>query len=129
MNPEIKAKWLAALRSGEYKQGQGTLRCGDSFCCLGVLSDLHAKETGVGRWKMVGGDEDSIQYEYIPTKEALWGDMDLPPVDVRDWAGLDGCNPTVAVEDDGEQVFTDIAELNDGGLSFAVIADLIEQRL
>lgn len=37
MNPELKAKWVAALRSGEYRQVSGRLRKGDGFCCLGVL--------------------------------------------------------------------------------------------
>ena len=36
LNPEAKAKWVAALRSGKYKQGHGRLRDGDTFCCLGV---------------------------------------------------------------------------------------------
>jgi hypothetical protein len=40
MNPEIKAKWIAALRSGEYAQGRYALRDGDHFCCLGVLCDV-----------------------------------------------------------------------------------------
>lgn len=41
MNPEIKAKWLEALRSGNYKQGTGRLRKADnSYCCLGVLCDV-----------------------------------------------------------------------------------------
>lgn len=35
-----RKKWLAALRSGEYKQAKGTLRVGSphgaSYCCLGV---------------------------------------------------------------------------------------------
>ena len=43
MNPEIKKQWVAALRSGEYRQGQGSL-CAEGFdgfgyCCLGVLVD------------------------------------------------------------------------------------------
>lgn len=37
MNPELKGKWVEALRSGEYKQGQFTFRNGDRYCCLGVL--------------------------------------------------------------------------------------------
>src|ERR1700722_19140718 len=39
MDPALKAKWVAALRSGEYKQGDGKLhnRTDDSYCCLGVL--------------------------------------------------------------------------------------------
>ena len=40
MNPEIKARWVAALRSGKYKQTKGFLRCDESFCCLGVLCDV-----------------------------------------------------------------------------------------
>lgn len=33
-------QWIEALRSGEYKQGQGTLYCHNRFCCLGVLCNL-----------------------------------------------------------------------------------------
>lgn len=41
MNGELKAKWLEALRSGRYKQGQGRLRDeSNQFCCLGVLCDV-----------------------------------------------------------------------------------------
>jgi hypothetical protein len=40
MNPEIKEKWLKALRSGEYAQGKCQLRRWNSFCCLGVLCDV-----------------------------------------------------------------------------------------
>lgn len=44
MNPEVKALWLNALRSGEYQQGTGKLKQtygGDQrYCCLGVLCDL-----------------------------------------------------------------------------------------
>lgn len=38
INPEFKAKWIAALRSGEYTQGIANLYTdeSDSFCCLGV---------------------------------------------------------------------------------------------
>lgn len=40
MDPEYKAKWIAALRSGDYKQTQGTLRRDEACCCLGVLCSL-----------------------------------------------------------------------------------------
>jgi len=41
MDPEIKRKWVEALRSGEYEQTSGLLRTsGNKFCCLGVLWDL-----------------------------------------------------------------------------------------
>jgi hypothetical protein len=38
MDAELKAKWIAALRSGEYEQGKGNLRARNgTYCCLGVL--------------------------------------------------------------------------------------------
>jgi hypothetical protein len=40
MNTELKTKWLAALRSGEYTQTSGSLRDNDGHCCLGVLCDV-----------------------------------------------------------------------------------------
>lgn len=42
MNAKLKAKWLKALRSNSYKQGQSCLVSSDGmeFCCLGVLADI-----------------------------------------------------------------------------------------
>lgn len=40
MDPIVKAKWLEALRSGEYKQTQKTLYSEGAYCCLGVLCDI-----------------------------------------------------------------------------------------
>jgi len=38
MDKELKAKWIAALRSGEIKQAKGWLLASDgAMCCLGVL--------------------------------------------------------------------------------------------
>lgn len=46
MDPEAKAKWVAALRSGKYKQTQLALyrpvpgRYPAGYCCLGVLNEV-----------------------------------------------------------------------------------------
>lgn len=38
MKADLKEKWVAALRSGDYKQGECALRSTeDRYCCLGVL--------------------------------------------------------------------------------------------
>lgn len=38
---ENQREWLAALRSGDFKQGQGTLRdCEGGYCCLGVAAKV-----------------------------------------------------------------------------------------
>ena len=35
-----RAKWIAALKSGKYTQGQGCLRKNGKYCCLGVAADV-----------------------------------------------------------------------------------------
>lgn len=52
MKKEIADRWVAALESGEYKQGQRRLRCNDEYCSLGVLCDLYSKETGI-EWAII----------------------------------------------------------------------------
>lgn len=51
MKPDEKAAWVAALRSGKYEQGKGTLCSADRhYCCLGVHSEIKKvakKETPV----------------------------------------------------------------------------------
>lgn len=57
---QVYRHWIKALRSDEYKQHRGALRGlrGDSFCCLGVLCDLAAKDGGP-QW------EDSFFMNYV----------------------------------------------------------------
>jgi hypothetical protein len=42
LDPEFKAQWIAALRSGEYKQGHCKMYnpTDSSYCCLGVAYQL-----------------------------------------------------------------------------------------
>lgn len=47
LEPDFKAYWVEALRSGEYKQGKYLLKKGDKFCCLGVACDLLAPDAWV----------------------------------------------------------------------------------
>jgi hypothetical protein len=37
---ELKNRWVAALRSGEYEQGRLKLKVDDKYCCLGVLAEV-----------------------------------------------------------------------------------------
>jgi hypothetical protein len=134
MKPEVKKKWLKALRSGKYEQAQGRLHEDSKFCCLGVLCDLHAKETG-RKWKLLeedthGGDE---EYSYMD-------EGDLLPKMVMRWAGLrkhattSGNDVKIKHVADAEPVedtdnITSLAELNDDGCTFEEIADFIEAQL
>ncbi len=114
MNPEIKAKWVAALRSGEYKQATGRLRVDDSFCCLGVLCDLHAKFTGTVWWQ-----NENRQFEYKGQRQIL-------PEPVIEWAAIP--------HEFGDNIYLHhkricLSAENDEGVSFAEIADIIEREL
>jgi hypothetical protein len=40
MKSELKDEWVRALRSGDYKQGNGALLKDGKYCCLGVLADI-----------------------------------------------------------------------------------------
>jgi hypothetical protein len=45
MDPDVKQRWVQALRSGEFVQGTGALRTplpegGFAYCCLGVLCEI-----------------------------------------------------------------------------------------
>lgn len=113
MNERVKKLWIEALTSGEYEQGVGCLRRGDSFCCLGVLCDLHRKEMK-GKWKTEDG-LDSDVYVYQDSEVIL-------PGSVQDWAGLDHYNPVLPLG-------SSLAQQNDNGKSFPEIAKLIEANL
>lgn len=124
MNPEAKALWLAALRSGDYKQAQGNLAAINTregtigFCCLGVLCDV-AMRNGV-----------DVEARYVPGSHGglitYNSSVGVLPGAVQDWAGLSVPNPTLS---DGE-ISTAAAIWNDGyDASFEKIADLIEASL
>lgn len=76
MNPEIKALWIAALRSGEYEQGVAALNSENKFCCLGVLCELAVKEGGIVQ---VSDRKGIVSYD---------GYSAYLPDSVREWAGV-----------------------------------------
>lgn len=120
MNQAIKAQWLAALRSGAYKQTTGMLRKDNGYCCLGVLCDL-ASKTGIGTWSGLGRFE--VPYFIADDGRSI----DLLPHAIVAWAGLNACDPSI----NGGS----LSEYNDGTSkvgrehTFAEIADLIEAHL
>lgn len=132
MNPEWKAPWVSALRSGTYSQGHRRLRRLESFCCLGVLCDLFI-EKGLGTWR-----NGAVIMPFVP---------ELPDDDCDE---LDDQGNSLQVEEDllpvyvaqtasvPKEVQLHLANLNDGQtsqgepndpLSFPQIADWIEENL
>jgi len=115
VNKRVKKKWLKALRSGEYVQGRGALcQVGgdyDTFCYLGVLTDLYLLEKGEG-WDARPGEG------YL-----RFGDWyaALPP-SVSEWAGLATSDPQLGAA-------SGTAWNDRMGASFSKIADMIEEEL
>lgn len=124
MNKGIKAKWVAALRSGKYEQTHGALRDGDKgFCCMGVLCNLHA----IANPKFAAKQKDPYTYD---------GKQGLPSRTVTDWAGISETE-RVKYELAGEDVLVSykgnlkrLSALNDEyRLSFKQIANIIDRCL
>lgn len=46
MDKKLAMKWVKALRSGKYKQGQvGRLKSESGYCCLGVLCEIEGMKS------------------------------------------------------------------------------------
>jgi hypothetical protein len=120
MNPEIKAQWLADLRSDEFAQATGYLRDQDAYCCLGVLCKQAAAAGVVTETR---DEEDTFRYG---------GAIGALPDEVVDWAGLDDTDPYVDFAPaEGDETFREsLSSINDDyKKNFREIADLIEAQL
>lgn len=99
---DFKKKWLEALRSGEYKQGVGTLydKVTNAHCCIGVACYLH---NGVNA-NLCGFLPQSGVSGYSALPDAISGGF-------------------------SNDVTAQLITMNDSGKSFAEIADWIEKNL
>lgn len=108
MPKELLTKWLAALRSGKYKQALGLLKRDEGYCCLGVLQM-----------------ETDGQVEVTRLSNGVWASRGLP---TPDWYK----NHNIALI--GHSCFTPYlpklkntaSKANDIGFTFDSIADAIE---
>lgn len=134
MDPNIKAQWVAALRSGEYRQGKSVLHSADTgqYCCLGVLCDLAVKAGAIvpGRHEYNSDADADIEVYGVDGHRQGRGGVTLPD-EVVAWAGLEDDSPNIyMVEEDGEEYPQDLTELNDDHeYTFVQLADLIEEQL
>lgn len=108
MLTENQTRWLAALRSGDFKQGHSYLRtCKDEFCCLGVAAEMFKP--------------DDLEPEPRGALLAYDGEACLAPqyvvntLNLRDFLG--------SARDPSEYA---LSSMNDAGKTFAEIADIIE---
>lgn len=94
---EFKTKWVAALRSGEYKQCESQLhdRRDNKYCCLGVACAV----TGV----TIPEDEQYIPLDFPEVPDLIKGQTELTEIltDMNDW---------------GQQSFSEIADYIEANL-------------
>lgn len=107
MKQEILNRWVKALRSGEYKKCIGNLKSGNRHCVLGVLCDLHARETG-NKW------EGSC---YLMDASSL-------PGEVVEWAGLPKKDPSLRHDGKRSTCIT-LNDCDEYKLSFKELATLL----
>lgn len=103
LDPEFKKKWVAALRSGEYKQGKTHLykSASDTYCCLGVAGAI----CGVPLKSM---DNNPFFWE-----REIVGDVSNYPMRLAE----------------GMPNIKELMKMNDDEESFSEIADYIETNL
>lgn len=147
-NQDVIRRWVDALRSGKYKQGEGALvtvefpedggERKEYHCCLGVLCEL-AAEAGVAT-----RSESSVK------AHGGWvtfnGETGMPDYKVMEWAGVSQWMVDSPEPQRGQQIIPDcdcgvcknipvgrqrsgLSALNDNhGTPFNVIADLVEKE-
>ena len=113
MKKELKEKWVAALRSGNYQQGRYALkRTNNTYCCLGVLCE-------------VGGET----FEFQPPSELI----DYPTAcQLKRFPYQTAYLPSQLYTEFGldKQITRELIALNDDkGLTFSEIADYIEANI
>lgn len=125
MRKEIRDKWLQALRSGSYSQTKDTLHAAEGgLCCLGVLCDLAVIAKVIPSAKAI---ERERHYDHGGVSHGGWEydeQMDILPTSVQAWAGISDSAGSYPTQDgEGSEC---LATMNDSGMSFKEIADVIE---
>lgn len=141
MNPALKTHLLSTLRSGRYTQTTEQLRNDTGFCVLGVMTDLAFQAGHPGHWEFSPTSSCylpqifGITYtdQQLPLPLLTFYELDRPargfevPLTHAPDHVLRAINTQLETELHYQRSETVIlSDLNDSGLSFALLADLIE---
>lgn len=143
MDPALKARWINALLSGDYKQGQGLLRdARNGHCCLGVLCDVLKDEVG-GTWEQMNDGSYKFVLPEDGREDQPFVTAGLPEVIVSmtgvsslgDFAVeaeasevLDFQYIKAGGDDDDRYGYSSLSSMNDDGEPFEVIAKVIDRH-
>ena len=128
MNPEIKKRWVEALRSGEYEWGTTRLRVevkesGEMmYCPLGVLCDLYSKDMSI-KWARYYDRHARGGFVFYQ----IHGSIDFLPPQIVEWAEVEDLDPDL----EGRlEEFSTVSEMHDSAhYSPEDIAGFIEAQL
>ena len=129
MRKEVAKKWIKALRSGKYKQGQEYLKYYNQkhqprHCCLGVLCELYNDEMKKNHKKTLSIKTD---FDGSPLKNGYVkfdGKHDFLPSVVRKWAGIKNRDGKI-----NRGSYNSLAGMNDSGKTFKTISNVIEKNV
>ncbi len=125
MNANAK-KWVAALRSGKYKQAEGALNVNGSFCCLGVACELAMEDLGLIKRQRTPDLASNGSYNYGSVGDYALSFGTLPHA-VVDWLGL-RTESGAWLEDIGPSCGSLVAANDQLHLNFEQIANIIESE-
>jgi hypothetical protein len=121
--------WIAALKSGAYRQAKGILRKGDTYCCMGVACDLISKEGWIEHdggfgysFPVEKGEIMSTQEYVLPTIRRMYGGMG--PLGIYVGGQFpDGAKATMNIKQ------LALTGLNDMGATFDEIAEILTKAM
>ncbi len=119
MDKDLKARWVTALRSGEFEQGTGYLSEGGRYCCLGVLCRVAEPELDSAGVRVVVADR-----MYVDGNHGVLTDDVAAILGMPNGSGVLNDMPT-----DEYGGHPELSALNDSGATFDQIADVIEYAL
>lgn len=152
MIKEVADRWAAELRSGNYAQTKGALhvvlsnvsRRPEGFCCLGVLCEIAVRDgiIDLPEQDPYEGNGESIVYDNYEGNQSLPGDLVI-----NDFAGLKSDTGMGVTYGDIKEFISDrnmirsifgnefphddyqtsLVDLNDVGVPFTTIADIVEK--
>lgn len=130
MNANAK-KWVAALRSGKFKQGKNRLHFIDddgvsSYCCLGVPCEMYAAEIEIGR--VVQDAHTRYSSEVIGKEVTYGGRAGTLPFQVMEWLGIKPSVGNAVTFPAGASPHSLVHANDNHHMSFDQIADLIEEH-
>lgn len=120
MNPVIKARWVKALRSGDYQQIRGYLHANDRFCCLGVLCEVVKNDLDLD----INTDPEGRTYYN--------GEHTYLPFKVVERIGISATGTVIKRRYNANDTLelalggSTLSMLNDRGFTFDQIADIID---